>query len=198
MTAINPIVKLEILKDYMNYWIKVWPKNHLTFDRFLLNRHPELIAGTPEYYREIATHCYYCDQHMKPDGKHAPTIDHYLPLSLGETDIFVICCFTCNNLKSNTHPKKFTEMIAQANLKGREVFGLSGNKLKTAFQRTQIIVSESLYNIETKIYYIKKWLPSKTQPHVTPRSALNPAHDKNRMRNSIDKNNSKYLSPVPG
>jgi hypothetical protein len=156
ISTIDPITRLNLLKEYMWWWIARWPDSHYSFDKFLYRHYPVLIPGTPEHCKAIATHCFYCGKKFGKPDKDKATLDHFVPESKGVTEKFVICCMHCNSYKSDTMPNDFIKKVTIAELRGWKIFGLQGEKLKHAFKQVHKIQDDLLYNMGPKVYYIKK------------------------------------------
>lgn len=153
---VDPIVRLSALNEYMAWWISKWPYVTLTFDQYFKRHYPEVIPGTVEYARDIATHCFYCDDLFTRELRKSKTIDHYEPSSKFKTERFVISCFDCNNNKKDTDPRTLVSQMTNAELKGRTMWGRHGKKLKYIAGQIQKITNDRIYNMGPKIYYIKK------------------------------------------
>jgi len=158
--SIDPLVRMELLKGYMNRFIDEWPYKR-TFEDYIWKYHAELIPDTKEYYRANATHCYYCNGKLTRDesGKHPlrSSEDHWVPKSRGQTERYVICCADCNSKKGDAMPLHLASRMLKAALTGRTFWGVSGEKLQFIANRVQIITNDILYNTGPKIYYtIKK------------------------------------------
>jgi len=156
IAIVDPIRRLELLKEYMSFWIDKWPTCSWSFETFLHRRHAYIIPGTIDHTKSIATHCYYCGEKFRSTGDLFPTVDHWMPLSLGQTEKYVISCFGCNNNKGNTHPDKLVKQMVSANLKGLTMWGKHGKKLKHISDQIQHVTNDMLYNMGPRIYYIKK------------------------------------------
>lgn len=156
IAIIDPSVRLTILSEYMAWWVNKWPYITLTFEQFFKRNYPEVIPGTVEHARAIATHCYYCDDKFTNEIKKCRTIDHYEPSSRFKTERFVISCYSCNGNKGDTDPRKLVSDMTSAELKGRTMWGHHGKKLKHIAHQIQTITNDRLYNMGPRIYYIKK------------------------------------------
>ena len=156
ISQIDPITRLDVLKEYMRWWIMKWPLSHCTFDQFFYKHYPVLIPGTAEHCKSVATHCFYCGKKFGKRDQDKATIDHFSPQSKGSTEKFVVCCMSCNSYKSDTMPDKFLKKITIAELRGWKIFGLHGEKLKHAFEQVHKIQNDILYKMGPAVYYIKK------------------------------------------
>jgi len=156
ISQVDPILRLNALKEYMAFWIDKYPDCYWSFERFLFSRYPKIIPGSPEHARSIATHCFYCGRIFKKEGKQIATIDHFMPQSIGETEKYVICCQHCNAYKGNTSPKEFVKKVTIAELRGWQLFGFSGKTLKHVFTQAHKIINDLHYNIGPQVYFIKK------------------------------------------
>ena len=59
--------------------------------------------------------CFYCKRQLREDlSRSIPTLDHYVPLSLGGEDHYentVAACTTCNRLKGDMHGDEFIKQF---------------------------------------------------------------------------------------
>jgi len=153
------IQKLELLKEYMNWWIRCYPTmKDKDFEWWASQRTPELIEGTPEYYRMIATNCFYCGKEMKPN---TATIDHFIPKAKGGSDDttknrFVICCNACNNAKAAMKPESFLKKIKIALNTGAQVGIIEQKRLKKVYDNLSKVINEFKMNIKNPVYYCVK------------------------------------------
>lgn len=156
ISQIDPITRLDLLREYMGKLIDKWPTRIIDFDQWLHNSHSHLIPGTIRYARANATHCFYCGRCFKGKQEILATIDHWVPQSKGKTERFVICCSHCNNHKGDSTPTAFIKRITNAEMKGLPLFGYHGKTLKTLFEAAHTIANNIHYNTGPKIFYIKK------------------------------------------
>lgn len=159
ISKVSPFTRLQILEKYMRYYVDWWPTITMTFDEFFQQRHPELIPGTKEYARSIATHCYYCHVELSKDGTYnsnTATIDHFEPRSKSRTQKFVICCVHCNESKGDIHPEALVRLFVNSEIRGRSVWGFSGKKLRNISERVQAINNDRLWKTGPNIYYVKR------------------------------------------
>src|ERR1044072_3299420 len=166
---IDPFLRLELLKKYMDRFIDLPPYKY-TFGEFIHKYYPQTIPDTPEYYKEQATHCYYCKSKLVNGGTNfdhpkRSSIDHYEPKSKGKTDRYVICCAECNTNKGSTPPEDLARQIIRAGLKSRTMWGLSGEALQIIAGSIQGIVHDILFNTGPRVYYIKKGKRSVSNKH---------------------------------
>jgi len=155
----DPMLRLRVLQKYMRYYIDNWPDASVSFDRFFKDRFPELIPGTKEHCRSIATHCYYCYAELSRTGVYnnqTATIDHFEPKSKSHTQKFVISCAHCNVSKGDTHPDTLVRKFVNAEIKGLSVWGFSGKKLKSVSERVQAINNDRLWKMGPNIYFVIK------------------------------------------
>lgn len=157
----DPIERLKVLSIFMNRWIDEWPKPRYKFCEFIKHKYPQIIPGTVEHARALATHCFYCNiklvkGNVTGDHPHRSSIDHYLPQSKGKTEKYVICCAQCNTNKGNVSPDALVSRITKAHLKGNTMWGFHGKKLKFIADQIQKITNDMLYNMGPKIYYFKR------------------------------------------
>jgi hypothetical protein len=152
----NPIDRLKALSVYMNRWIDEWPKPRYNFDDFVRKKFPQIIPGTVAHARSIATHCFYCNRKFTTEKSFMASIDHYVPQSEGQTDKYVICCVDCNGRKGDTAPNVLVSKMTNMHLRGKEMWGYHGKKLKFIAGQIQKITNDRLYNIGPKIYYFKR------------------------------------------
>lgn len=167
MSEVDPFIRLDALKVYMNRWINEWPRSKCRsyytdyFGDFFNKKYGHHIPGTLENAKFIATHCYYCDIKLI-DGRtndadpRRSSVDHYYPKSRGKTEKFVICCADCNTKKANVPPKELTSMIFRATMRGYSVWGFHTKKLEKILTQIQKVNTDMLHNTGPKIYYIKK------------------------------------------
>jgi hypothetical protein len=156
ITLIDPVVRLKILSKYMSFWITNYPTCVWSFETYIRNRYSHLIPGTIEHAKCIATHCYYCNRMFSTEKTFRASVDHYLPQSLGITDRYVICCVDCNNRKADTPPSVLVSQFTNAYLKGKQLWGYHGKKLRFISNQIQTITNDMLYNRGPKIYYFKR------------------------------------------
>lgn len=158
IAEVDPLLRLEILGTYMNYWVDNFPNNKYTFHQYFKRKYPHLIPGTVDHAKEIATHCYYCNVKLSPghSNPNRSSIDHYLPKSVGKTERYVICCAHCNTKKGSMTPDELVSRFTNAHLKSREMWGFHGKKLKQIAEQIQVIANDILYNMGPKIYYVKR------------------------------------------
>jgi hypothetical protein len=156
ITQADPVDRLKALSAYMNRWIDEWPKPRYNFEDFVHKKFPQIIPGTIAHTKSLATHCFYCNRQFTADKSFIASVDHYLPQSEGQTERFVICCVDCNSRKSNIMPDVLVTKMTQATLKGREMWGYHGKKLKFIAGQIQKITNDMLYNMGPKIYYFKR------------------------------------------
>jgi hypothetical protein len=159
ISQVDPYFKLEKLRVYINNWIDKYPKwcNSYNFEQFFYRKYPESIPGTPEFYKVIATHCYYCNRSFERDTKNfCATIDHFEPKSLGQTTKYVIACIDCNTRKGNMSPEILLSRFGYAHLRGLPLWGYQGKKLKFIYTQIQKINNDRLYNMGPSVYYIKR------------------------------------------
>lgn len=157
ISAIDPITRLNLLKEYMGKKIDRWPVPTFDFEQFLYNNYSHLIPGTVRYAKENATHCFYCGRRFTSKQPNMmATMDHWVPKSKGHTDRFVICCGHCNSHKGDTTPEKFVKRITSAELKGLSVFGFTGKELNKLFKAVHEISNNINYNIGPRVFYIMK------------------------------------------
>lgn len=159
---IDPLLRLEILKIYMNIFINEFPYKY-SFKEFIKRNYPHFIPDTPEYWKEHATHCYYCECELIIGGTRfghprRASIDHYQPKHLGPPDKYryVICCAKCNSNKGGTLPHNLVSRMVNAWLRGWSMWGFSGQKLKSISDKIQTITNDMLFGTGPQIYYIKK------------------------------------------
>lgn len=157
---IDPFIRLDLLKTYMSRFIDLYPYKY-SFGEFIRKYYPHVIPDTPEYYKELATHCYYCNCKLVNgatnfDHPKRSSIDHYQPRSKGKTDRYVICCAECNTKKGNIEPNYLVSKITKTHLKGQTMWGFHGNKLKFIADQIQTITNDMLYNTGPRIYYFKR------------------------------------------
>lgn len=156
ISAADPIQRLNALSAYMNRWVDEWPKPRYNFEDFVYNKFPQIIPGTIAHARTIATHCFYCNRQFTPEKSFMASVDHYLPQSEGMTEKFVICCVDCNSRKSNIMPDTLVSKMTRTALKGGQMWGYHGKKLKFIAGQIQKITNDMLYNMGPKIYYFKR------------------------------------------
>lgn len=157
---IDPFIRLELLQVYMSRFIDLYPYKY-SFGDFIHKYYPQVIPDTPEYFKDQATHCYYCDTKLVPGGNNfdhpkRSSIDHYQPRSKGKTDRYVICCAECNTKKGCVSPESLVSKMTSASLKGKTVWGFHGKKLQHITGQIQTITNDILFNIGPRIYYIKR------------------------------------------
>lgn len=156
---VNPLIRLQVLQKYMAFYVQWWPSITTTFEQFFQERHPELIPGTKEHAKTIATHCYYCHVALSKTGiynNQTPTIDHFEPKSKSRTQKFVIYCAHCNQSKGKIHPDTLARQFVNAEIKGLSVWGFSGKKLRSVSERVQAINNDRLWKMGPNIYFIQK------------------------------------------
>ena len=121
MITLDPIERLELLKEYMHQRIDRMPGDWYPFQTYLHRYYPEKITTTIEYAKAQATHCYYCDRLLRDEKQSAKdgarkTADHFYPRSKNlinhRENRFVICCNMCNVLKGCLHPATILKMLS--------------------------------------------------------------------------------------
>lgn len=157
ISLLDPIVRLNLLKEYIYRRVDRYPLPTAGFECFLHHRYGYLIPGTAAYIKRIATHCFYCNRVFDNSSKNfKATVDHYLPKSLGETEKFVICCADCNNRKGNISPIALVEKMTKAHLRGGHVWGHHGKKLKYIAMQLQRITNDILFDTGPRTYFFKR------------------------------------------
>lgn len=160
------IQKLEALKHYMGLWVDHYPINdHMSFEGYCNKYYPQMVEGTPEYFRRIATNCYYCNKEMKAGEA---TIDHFIPKAKGGGDDlqynrYVICCKVCNGAKAAVHPLKFQRQLRQAITFGYKVGAIEKKRLQRVYENLSQIITEMQLGIKTPIYHRVLWTKKKPQ-----------------------------------
>jgi hypothetical protein len=148
--------KLTLLRDYMDWWITRYPTmKWMNFEEWAKERHPRVVEGTPEYYKSIATNCYYCGKEMKPG---TATVDHFIPRFHGGNDDltqnrYVICCQYCNSTKGALKPEKFLKVIGRALNTGRTVGAIEPKRLKKVYDNLSRVINEFEYKVKNPVYY---------------------------------------------
>lgn len=160
VSEMDPFLRLELLRDYMNRWIDEWPLYKKTFTEWLKRYHEDKIPGTKAYYMTIATHCYYCDSkfpkvHLSGDPQRK-TIDHWHPKSLGGTERYVICCNLCNTKKGAKPPNQLVAEITRHLLRGRTMWGFHTKRLEMMAKQITTVSHDVLYNMGPRVYYIQR------------------------------------------
>jgi hypothetical protein len=153
---IDPLVRLEVLEKYMEYWVNNYPKPVQTFDEYFRKKFKYLIPGTIDHAKRIATHCFYCNRKYTTEKSFVASVDHYLPRSIGQTERYVICCVDCNNRKADTTPEELVRQMVNAHLREKTMWGYHGKKLKFIYKQIQTITNDMLYGLGPRIYYIKR------------------------------------------
>jgi hypothetical protein len=159
LPPINHIKKLDILASYISKRIDSPSERYVSFDVFLETRYPQFIQGSPYYYRDLSTHCYYCDKRFNKD--YYATVDHFFPQSKNGgrsiyKDVFVICCNHCNVAKGCRTPEWFIDMITRANIKGRSLNGFDSKDLGVICNNVNKISNEARLGVGKNIYFKRK------------------------------------------
>jgi hypothetical protein len=152
----DPEERLKALQRYMEMYIDMWPRATWTFNDFLLKRFRKIIPGSVEYYRSIATHCFYCNRKYTNEEAFKKTVDHWEPKSGGSTEKFVICCFDCNQRKGNNSPVKLLTQFLRASIQAKSMWGYHGKKLTFIAGQLEIVTHDSIYNTGPTVYYFKR------------------------------------------
>lgn len=157
ISQVDPLVRLELLREYMIYWINRYPVKTKKFYEYLHDEYSHLIPGTVENAKSIATHCFYCNRKFQDEIRiYKRSIDHFIPKAIGPTSKFVICCADCNNRKGSDPPDVILSILIKANLRGAQYWGYQGKKLKFIMNQFQTISNDILYNTGPRIYYFKR------------------------------------------
>jgi hypothetical protein len=143
----------------MNYFVDHWGEPQVAnFDKFFRTRFPCLVYGTPEYWQDHATHCYYCD--IKFESKQNATVDHFYPVSKDSPNnkekylrLFVICCEKCNTHKTNLHPLEFIRKFTKLNKIGLGIKKFTPQAIKTISERVNEIHNDVIFGRKKRIYY---------------------------------------------
>ena len=83
------------------------------------------------------------------------TVDHFVPKSIWETEKYVICCYDCNQRKSNQTAEHLLNHMIKASLKGKSFWGYSGKQLNFIKGQMEKIVNDTLHNTGPRVYYFK-------------------------------------------
>lgn len=148
--------KLEALRHYMNLWIDRYPRNvTMSFESYCAQYYPQMVEGTPEYFRRIATNCYYCNKEMRPG---TATIDHFIPKSKGGGDNlyynrYVICCKECNQAKAAMRPEMFLKQLRRVLIFGGTIGYIERKRLQRVFDNLSQVINEVGLKIQNPIYY---------------------------------------------
>lgn len=140
----------------MAFWVDNYPTCAWSFETYMRKRYSHVIPGTIEYAKKAATHCFYCNRQFTAEKSFKASVDHYQPQSLGNTERFVICCVDCNNRKADMAPDVLVSKMTNAHLRGKEMWGYHGKKLKFIAKQIQTITNDMLYNMGPRIYYLKR------------------------------------------
>ena len=164
----DPFERLKVLRYYMAYKIDRWPKEVMRFSQYVNQKHPHILPGKPEYYRDRATNCFYCRERISPgtgsglEPKRA-TIDHWVPKSKDKTEKYVICCAECNTKKADVMPDVLRSQIMRAINRGQRMFGYPARKLGKVGEAVNTITNDIIYNTGPRVYYIQFVKPPKQQ-----------------------------------
>lgn len=157
ISEIDPFIRLVLLSKYMDYWLKYWPSVNYNFEQWIKNKHPEVIPGTVNYIKSIATHCYYCNRRYdKQVEAFKASTDHWTPKSKGQTEKFVICCVDCNGRKGDLSPIDLISQFTKACMKNQVMWGYHGKKLTFIAKQLQTVTNDIIYGIGPRIYYFKR------------------------------------------
>lgn len=156
MTILNPIKKLDLLREYMGKRINMMPREWWSFEAWVKKNRPQFYYGSLEYYRDCSTNCYYCRKEFTT--KNFATIDHFYPQSKGDHEtygnIFVISCTRCNNAKANKHPEAFMAQMKRADRTGFLLTNFSEKDIRRISNSVDKIHADILLGHRQKIYYV--------------------------------------------
>lgn len=173
MITIDPIFKLELLRDYMEWRIDNHPINNgqfiYHFHVWVKSYKRKYFPNTPLFIREIATHCYYCGKPMGEVGRF--TIDHFDPVSNsdridGKGRIRVICCKKCNGRKTNLHPADYMRRLDIAVMSGGTFKGNSKSETKRINSQVRKIMDDIINNRAKICYYIRDTKTPLPKPYI--------------------------------
>lgn len=156
IALVDPLTRLEVLKSYMEYWVRHYPRINIDFDGFFFRKYSRLIPGTPAHAKTLATHCYYCNRKFTAERSFKASVDHWLPQCQGNTEKYVICCVDCNGRKGCTPPDVLVSQMINAHLRGKQLWGYHGKKLKYIAKQVQTVANDVLYNRGPRVYYCKR------------------------------------------
>jgi hypothetical protein len=155
----DPILKLELLKAYMDRRVASLPGCYISFQSWVESQQAKTIYGSPQYFRSAATHCFYCELPFKEDSW--SSIDHFFPQSKDATkspykDIYVICCSHCNVSKGCMKPDRFRDMVTRASIKGKKINGFTDKDLTKISANVNRIFDEVRLGVKTNVYWRTK------------------------------------------
>lgn len=169
MIMIDPIFKLELLKEYIDWRVENHPVNNgqyiHSFRRWIRSKKQKYNINSPECKRILATHCYYCDRPLntafKNNGGKKPSIDHFKPLSKRDNFeamnmIRVICCQNCNSRKTDIHPAEYARTLTLCVMEGVPFKRYTLWETKTVSQRVNGIISDLMNGNHKLCYYTRK------------------------------------------
>ena len=157
MIFFDPHTKLGLLSVYMNKVIDNKPFGYIPFDAWMQYKYPSFVFGTPHYFRELATNCYYCQREFN-NGNFKPTIDHFYPQSKDlsgneQWNVIVISCMRCNRNKADQHPANFVKKFTVADMKGLQVEQFSAKDVSRISKNVNRIFNDILYGNAKTVYY---------------------------------------------
>lgn len=159
MILLDPIFKLELLKEYMAWRIDGAKESPIGFAKWIKNYKRRYHYPSPESLCIMATHCFYCCKPFNDARK--PTIDHFDPLSKRESGegvgrIRVIGCKQCNLAKSNIHPADYVRRLNIASMTGGVFKNYSKKDTETVSRQVSKIMDDIINGNHKLCYYTRK------------------------------------------
>ena len=159
MILLDPIFKLELLKEYMSWRIDGAKERPIGFEKWIKNYKRRYHYPSPDSLCMLATHCYFCGKPYNDARK--PTIDHFDPISKRETGedtgrIRVICCKQCNLAKSDLHPADYVRRLNIASMTGGVFKNYSKKDTDMVSRQVSKIMDDIINGAHKVCYYTRK------------------------------------------